>query len=99
MYDETKTNCGKIIKKESGLMNKKYKKEFIIPECNINIFEIYHLFEKCKPYINFPKDLNQKLRLKENAPEEIKRDWNKYLYLEKVKIKWENNYGISLDIR
>ena len=80
-------------------MSKKHKKEFVIPECNINIFEVYHLFEKCKPYIIFPKNLNHKLQLKENAPEEIKKDWNKYLRLEAEKTEWENKYGISLDIR
>lgn len=80
-------------------MSKKHQKEFVVPECNIDIKKKSALFDKCYPFLVFPKSSTGVLKLSETAPKEIQKSFIEYQKLEMKQAEWEKNTGILLGMR
>lgn len=80
-------------------MSKKQKKEFVVPKCNIDIKKKSDLFDKCYPFLVFPKSSTGVLKLNETAPKEIQESFVEYQKLEKEQADWEKATGILLGMR
>lgn len=80
-------------------MNKTHKKEFVIPKCDIDLKRKSDLFDKCYPFLIFPKSSTGTLKINPNAPIEIQNSFIEYQKLEIKQAEWEKATGILLGIR